>query len=247
MMPRWPQAGTFTPVLHDGVVHVWAAPLDRTPEEQAALQTMLSTDELERAGRFRFEVLARRFIAGRGILRSLIGDYVRMAPADVRFRYEVGKPSLATPASIPLHFNLAHADDLALYALTRSGPIGIDVERVLPLLDATDIAEHYFAPGEIRRLARSSDTAGSFYRCWTRKEAFVKALGEGLGYLLDRFEVTLDAGEPARLLAVDDDPGEVAAWTLHHLDPAEGFVGAVAVRAPGAKMVCQTWGTGGSR
>lgn len=228
-------------MLPPEVVHIWAASLDRTPGESERLRALLSEDELERAARFKFDMLARRFIAGRGILRSLIGAYIQMAPADLRFRYDAGKPSLATQPPAPLHFNLAHADDLAIYAVTRSSPVGIDVERVAPLPDATDIAANYFAPGEIRRLATAHDTAESFYRCWTRKEAFVKALGDGLAYDLDRFEVTLAAGDPARLLSVEDDAAEAAAWSLQHLDPAEGFVGALAVRGPLADIVCRTW------
>ena len=242
--PRWPRAGTVAPVLPAGVVHVWAASLDRAPAELDALRALLSADELERAARFKFDVLARRFIAGRGILRSLIGAYIGTAPAELRFRYDAGKPSLETQPSTPLYFNLAHADGLAVYAVTRSAAIGIDVERVAPLPDATDIAANYFAPGEIRRLSRATDTAGSFYRCWTRKEAYVKALGEGLAHPLDRFEVTMDADEPAVLLAVADDPAEAAAWALHHLDPAEGFVGAVAIRDSVTAFVCRAWEVG---
>ena len=242
--PRWPVAGTLSPDRPPGVVHIWAASLDREPVELQELRGLLSEDELERAARFKFDLLARRFIAGRGILRSLVGAYIGTSPAEVRFRYDSGKPSLATQPAVPLHFNLAHADDLAVYAVSRSSPIGIDVERVAPLPDATDIAANHFAPGEIRRLARARDTAESFYRCWTRKEAFVKALGEGLSYSLDRFEVSLAADEPARLLSVDDDPAEAEAWTLLHLDPADGFVGALAVRGPVADIACRTWATG---
>lgn len=243
MILRWPAPERDPPSLSDCVVHIWAASLDRAPAELEALRALLSEDELERARRFRFETHAHRFVAGRGILRSLIGAYVQQAPADLRFRYDAGKPSLATQPPTPLHFNLAHADGLVAYALSHASPIGIDIERVAPLPDATDIAASYFAPGEISRLASAPDTADAFYRCWTRKEAFVKALGEGLAHPLDRFEVTLDAGEPARLLAVDDDPAEAARWTLHHLDPADGFVGAVAVRGLVADIVCRTWGT----
>lgn len=244
MRPRWPQAGTVPPDLPPGIVHIWATSLDRTSGETERLRSLLSEDELERAARFKFDVLARRFIAGRGILRSLLGAYAQAEPADLQFRYESGKPSLATQPSVPLHFNLAHADELAVYAVSHSSPIGIDVECVAPMPDATDIAANYFAPGEIRRLAGAPDTAESFYRCWTRKEAFVKALGAGLAYPLDRFEVTLDAGEPARLLSLDGDPAEAAAWTLHHLDPADGFIGAVAVRGSINGIVCSTWGVG---
>ena len=244
MILRWPSARRESPSLSAGAVHVWAASLDTTPAEHDELGALLSADELERAARFKFGRLARRFVAGRGILRSLVGAYAGMAPAELRFRYDAGKPSLETQPPTPLHFNLAHADDLAVYALSRSSPIGVDVERVAPLPDATDIAANYFASGEIRRLANAHDTAESFYRCWTRKEAFVKALGDGLAYPLDRFEVTLAAGEPARLLSVDDDPAEARAWTLHHLDPAVGFVGAVAVRGSPDEIVCRTWGAG---
>lgn len=241
MMHRWARAKTFSPPLSGTAVHIWAAHLDRSQAEHVAFLRLLSASEVERASRFRQDLHARRSIAARGILRSILGGYLGRAPASLHFDYPGGKPMLATPDTEPLRFNLAHADDLALFAVTRAADIGVDVERVAPFADAMDIALHYFSPAEVEALGRAPDTAEAFYRCWTRKEAYIKALGEGLAHPLHEFDVTLQTGQAAALLRAGDDPAEAGRWTLRHLEPAIGFVGAVAIRALIDGVQCWRW------
>lgn len=206
------------------------------------MRAVLSADERERAARFRHEQHARRYVVARGILRHLLGQQLERDPASIRFGYDgAGKPSIAEPPGARLHFNLAHSDDLALYAFTTAGEIGVDVERVMPLPDARDIATNYFSPAEIRELAMAPDEAEAFFRCWTRKEAFIKAIGKGFSYPLDSFSVTLAAGKPAAVVHLADDPAAAGRWSMRHLVPAIGFVGALAVRGDIAAVDCHRW------
>lgn len=237
--PLGPEGGS--PLPSRSAVHIWAADLDRSGREHAALTATLSPDEGARAARFRHETHARRFINARGTLRTLLGRYLDRDPSGIQFRYTAGKPALADPGREPLHFNLAHADELALFAFTTAAEVGVDVERVAALPDARDIAVHYFAPDEIGQFMRAPDEAAAFFRCWTRKEAFVKATGTGLAHPLHAFTVTVSADEPAAVVAVGDDPMEAPRWFMHHLEPAPGFLGAVAVRATIQSVNCWRW------
>ena len=222
-------------------METWAAHLSRTGSEQGQLRATLSSDELERASRFSYELHANRYIAGRGILRSLISGYLGCEPAAVRFRYEGGKPAILEPSAKSLYFNLAHADDLAVYAFSTEAELGIDVERVAAMSDARDIAARYFSPAEIVEFERAPDEAEAFFRCWTRKEAFIKALGDGLAYPLDTFAVSILADDRAEVRDVGGDRAEAAKWSLRHLEPADGFVGALAARSQITSVDCLRW------
>jgi 4'-phosphopantetheinyl transferase len=243
-----------------GEIHLWAVPLDPPPEREAALRLLLAADELARADRFRFDRHRRRFAVGRGRLRELLGGYLGVAPAVLAFGYgEKGKPVLAGPPAAVgggLAFNLSNSHELALVAVAAGGEprggagadpgggaapgarpaieLGVDVEHLRPMPDALAIAERYFSPAERRVLAAvpAAQRDEAFFNCWTRKEAYLKAIGDGLSVPLDRFDVTLAPGQPARFLALDGDPGRAARWSLFHLRPAPGYVGALAV--PGA-------------
>lgn len=180
------------PVLSLGPdeVHVWRAKLDAaTPALVGAMTALLSPDETERARKFYFERDRRRFAICRGILRTLLGRYLGAAPAGIAFRYGPnGKPALslahaAGPRGVALSFNVAHSDDLALFAIAGGGEIGIDVERIRELPDWEAVAEVSFSPQELARL-RACEPAhrrDEFFRAWTRQEAVLKALGTGLG------------------------------------------------------------------
>ncbi len=164
-------------------VDVWRASLDDQPlEAMEGMTALISPDEAERARSFYFDRDRRRFVVGRGILRILLGRYLGCAPAQVAFRYGAhGKPALAN-ASVGLHFNVAHSEGLALYAFTRAGEVGVDVECMRDLPDWEQVAEAAFSPHELAQLracapARRRD---EFFRAWTRQEAVLKALGTGL-------------------------------------------------------------------
>jgi 4'-phosphopantetheinyl transferase len=241
---RWPaHRGAVEPLGE--TVHVWAAALDVAPERRASLGALLSSDERHRAGRYRTDELIARFTTGRGILREILGAYLDVPPRDMRFRYdEHGKPLLAPDAhpNAP-SFNVSHAGGLALYALARRGRLGVDVELISPFPDMLRLSGHFFSAGERRSLesVASLELADAFFSIWTRKEAYLKAHGTGLLAPLDRFEVSAGRREPAALLQVADDPGARQRWSLVHLEPADTFIGAVALEAPRADVLCRHW------
>ena len=165
-------------------------------------------------------------------MREVLATYTGQSPAHLRFDYGAsGKPSLADDLGVRPHFNLSHTVDLAALAITVDHPLGVDIERVRPLKE--DIAGRFFSPAEVAALGAlpvdARETA--FYRCWTRKEAFVKATGHGLGFPLDSFDVTLTADAPAILRIAGQSPQQVALWRLLHFDAAPGVVGAIALRS----------------
>ena len=215
-------------------VHIWRASLDQSPATVAALRQLLSRDEQARADRFHFERDRRHFTVARGYLRKLLGRYLGIAPAEVRFFYaEYGKPALACDLPQQLIFNLAHSAGLALYAFTLSGEIGIDLEHVRPEFTGDDIARRYFSATEVACLDQLSETARhlAFFNCWTRKEAFIKAKGLGLSLGLDQFDVTLNPDQPAALLCTRWDETEAARWSLREIEVGEKFAAAIALEA----------------
>jgi len=226
-------------------VHVLSASLDLPPSQRGRLWASLSPDERARAERFRFDIHRDRFIVARALLREILGALLGVAARRLAFDYSArGKPSLARPfAAEDLRFNLSHADGLALYAIARGREVGVDVERVRPLPDAEHIAARFFSPREqaaLRSLPAVERAAG-FFACWTRKEAFLKATGDGLARRLDAFDVSVVPGLPARLERVEGDPREAGRWSLAEVRPAPGYVGAVAVAADRTCLPCREW------
>ena len=228
--------------LADDEVHVWRASLDQPADRLEEVWRSLSADERERADRFHLERDGWRFAVGRGALRSILGLYLALDPGQVQFCYgSRGKPDLARGLGDDhLTFNLAHAGSIALYALTRSRAIGIDVEQVWPLLDADQMAARFFSACEnaTYRVLPAEQKPLAFYLCWTRKEAYIKALGEGLAQPLESFDVSLAPREPARLLRVAWDPDEASRWSLISLTPLPGFVAALAVQGQDWRVAC---------
>ena len=236
----WPPVAT-PPSLTAWAVHVWAWPLDLPPERSAALIATLSPDERERARKFGTEQLRLRFIAGRGGMRVLLAKYLQVAPGRLEFSYTSrGKPALAGAETERLHFNLAHSHELALLAVTRVAAVGVDVEKVRPFADATGIAERFFAAGEIAAFKTlppgARDTA--FFQLWTRKEAWLKATGDGIAESLSKIEVAFLPDEPPGVRAIAGDPAAGKAWSICPLSPAEGFVGALAIPARDVRSSC---------
>lgn len=237
----WPD-GPLRPALAPGEVHLWLADLADAAGIAARLAATLSADEGERAARFRHARDRDRFRAVRGILRALLARYLGRPAAGLRFTYSAyGKPELAD--GLDLRFNLAHAGERAIYAVTLGRPVGVDIEPARPELATPAIAAQFFAASENEALARLGPQlwAGGFFRCWTRKEAYVKAQGLGLSLPLDRFAVTLAPGEPAALLATYDDPAEAGRWTLYDPGLAPPYVGALAVAGPIAAIRRWRW------
>jgi 4'-phosphopantetheinyl transferase len=232
-----------TPSLQPEVVHVWRAELEPPPHLLDRLRATLSEDERARAARFRFPAHQVRYAAGRGILRALLGRYLGIAPAAVRFGYtRHGKPFLERAPGMPdVRFNLSNAEARALVAFAVGRDVGVDLEDLKPMPDAVSIATRFFsAPeNEVFRTLGSDVRELAFFTCWTRKEAYIKAVGEGLSMPLDRFDVTFAPGEPARLVCTRPDPADAARWKLVEVDPGPGHVGAL--MAEGADWEMQTF------
>lgn len=233
MSPRFP-------ALARGVVAIWSVWIGGIPDEQTA-RAVLSDDELARASRFVDDVHRNRYVAGRLTLRELLGRYLNLPPSDVCFRYsDYGKPDVPGET---LRFNVAHSDDVAVIGLTDQDRLGVDVERVRELGDIDGVARSVFSERELdvfQALHGSSKIQG-FFNCWTRKEAFLKAVGEGVSHPLDVFDVTLRPGDQARLLQVKGSTARAAMWSLFDASPMAGWVGAVAVERPEAEMQHAGW------
>ena len=211
-------------------VDIWWLRLDGGAAVAAKYEPLLSPDELERARRFRFDALRTEFIIGHGALRLILADYASAPPDRLEFTRGIhDKPAMKDAA---FHFNMSHSGSLLVCAVTAACELGVDVERIRPMPDAEAIANRFFSPAEAARLMSlpESKRDAAFFRCWTRKESFLKATGDGLTRSLSSFEVTFAPAEPARFARIDgDDP---ALWTLHGFEPAEGYTAALAMPGP---------------
>jgi 4'-phosphopantetheinyl transferase len=212
-------------------VHVWFVELALDPASAETCSGILSADERERASRFRFERTESAFTLSRGILRALLGRYLAIEPDRVRFAYEArGKPRLAFPES-SLQFNLAHSGEFAAYAFASGCAVGVDIEKVRTVPEQESIVRRFFAHEECEEWLdlEAAQRDGAFYLCWTRKEAYIKALGGGLSIPLDSFRVSLRPGAPASPIHATGDPAAASGWSLYSLSPADGYIASLAV------------------
>lgn len=230
--------------LDPHVVHVWSLRLDLSRAAHERLASVLSAEEASRAERFVVPADRRRYLAAHGLLRVILSGYLGVRPEDVAFTMRPGgKPQVTNPNS--LRFNLSHSGALGLVAVSADGEVGVDIEEVREVGDIEGLAETCFSPVERAALSAvpASQRQWAFFSGWTRKEAFLKALGEGLSRPLESFDVTLTPGEPARLLRVQGAPGEPMRYTLRALQPAAGYVGALAVDGHVRTMTWRPWQT----
>jgi 4'-phosphopantetheinyl transferase len=221
--------------LREDSLHVWRIDVRRPLEDSSRV---LAPDETERAARFRFDRDRDAFVCTRVALRTLIGSYLGVRPEDVQLSYaDKGKPEIPG-----LSFNVSHAGDVAAAAFARSGRVGVDVELMRGDVELAALARRFFTAAENEVLARLTGDAfvAGFYSCWTRKEAFVKALGEGLSFDLGGVEVAVHP-EPARILLVDGDASAGERWSLVSLEPGPGYAGAVATDRPFADVTVLEW------
>ncbi|MCP5095774.1 MAG: 4'-phosphopantetheinyl transferase superfamily protein [Chloroflexi bacterium] len=233
--------------LFPDMVHAWAISLDRTAEMRDNLWPLLAADEQKRALRFYFDQHRFHFIVARGLLRTILANYLHTAPQTIQFIYgEHGKPEL-TPSfkenGNQLEFNLSHSKGMALIGVSWNRPLGIDIESVRPLDDGKDIARRFFSKWEYEQFTAVplSQQPKAFFNCWTRKEAYIKAIGDGLFCPLDSFDVTLTPGTAAKLLRVHGSTKKAALWQLNHLEPRHGFVGAIIAANPKWQLSYFRW------
>ena len=239
--PRFSGASLAGLELEAGTIDLWCADLHQSADVVARLETCLSPDEVERADRFKFAKHRRRHVVSRGVLRCVLGGYAGRRAPDLRFGYEEkGKPFLVELDDPPI-FNLSHSDELVLIGVTQQQELGVDVELRRAMPDALSIAQHFFSANEIKDLESVAETEipTGFFNCWTRKEAYIKAVGDGLSAPLDRFDVTLIPGQDAVMRSLEGDPQKAADWSLHHFEPVSGYVGALAIQ--GQNWTLRSW------
>jgi 4'-phosphopantetheinyl transferase len=227
--------------LDERDVGVWVVNVDVTAEAQRRCDALLSQDERARAQRFLFDRDRRRFAVARGALRVLLGYCLHVPGDEIRFGYSpTGKPQLTGVGDGQgVHFNVSHSGDLALIALCAREEPGVDVELVRELRDMERIVRRFFCPEEVEQWLELPDDlrTRAFFDCWTRKEAYVKALGAGLQLSLDAFQVFFRPGETPGI-NVRDDGGE-RPWSIFDVSPSERYAGALAIR--GGEWQVHSW------
>jgi 4'-phosphopantetheinyl transferase len=220
----------MTNIPRDGYVHLLHSSLAASDQQLQSLRELLNEKEQARADRIRIERPRRQFIVARAMLRCLLGRYIDQPAKDVHLTFgQRGKPSLA---DTQLHFNLSHSHERVIYAFTQHNEIGVDIEQLRDKVRYEDLAKRYFSPGEVQSLMALPDHERhrGFFRCWTRKEAIIKAKGTGLSLPLNQFEVAFAPGQVPALLRTDWDPTEAAQWWLYNLNLDDHYAGALAVR-----------------
>jgi 4'-phosphopantetheinyl transferase len=231
--------------LGGGDVDVWEASLRQPADWIEGFRQTLSGDELRRADAFHFQRHREAFIVGRGLLRSLLGGYLGVPPQELLFSYtEFGKPSLSESSRAgSLRFNFSSSHEMALCAFTLNREVGVDIEHRRAEVECEQLAERFFSAPEnesLQKLPRQLRPR-AFFDCWTRKEAFIKAVGEGLSFPLDQFDVSLAPGETAALLTVRGDAGEAARWSVVDLPAPPGYAAALAVEGHGWHLRRWRW------
>jgi 4'-phosphopantetheinyl transferase len=227
------QIEAYLPLPEDEV-HLWRIDLEAIGADESRWQQLLSSDELARASRFHFSRDGQRFVASRALLRTILASYLSTDAKGLKFSYsKKEKPSLG-PAHLDsgVTFNVSHSGGIALLAFARRREVGVDIEQVRRDSDLETIARRFFSKHEQEQLAAlpGEEKVDAFFRCWTRKEAYIKAIGDGLSLPLSQFDVSLRAGETSALLATRPDGSEAGRWLLEEVQGGPGYMAALCVR-----------------
>jgi 4'-phosphopantetheinyl transferase len=238
---QWRQAAPGK-LINSNEVHVWRVLLDVTTAEFESLLGFLSGNELVRAARFHFERDQKRFIVARGILRKILGCYLNKHPGKICFEYSShGKPMLArNPNDDSICFNLSHSGSLALYAVTLRKKIGIDIESIRDDVSVGQVAQQFFSQNEISSLEKIdiNKRSGLFFQYWTRKEAFLKARGEGISFPMEQCDVSLISGGVLSPVTVQDNNREISSLYIQDLFPGNGYAAAIAIEDSDCNISC---------
>lgn len=232
-------------LIETGQVHVWRVDLANLGQNLSRSEKLLSEDESIKAKKFYLNADRIKYICTRAAVREILGEYLGVEPDSLIFSYSHhGKPYLAD-LSIGKNFtfNISHAGNLSLLAVTKDRRIGVDLEPLRKEDAIEPIARRFFTPEEARRLLAMPEALRpeAFFTCWTRKEAFIKAQGEGLSIPLNQFKVTFTKDEIPRLILADDVPGGSDQWSIFHLEAGEGYVGALVVEGIDLDVVGWDW------
>ncbi len=243
-VPPW-RTPPETLALECDEVHAWRATLDQSPSQIQSLLLNLATDEQTRAERFHFARDRARFIVARGVLRAILGRYLNREPACLSFCYgSHGKPALTGQSDrSAIRFNVSHSHGVALYTVTRGREVGIDIERIRFDLAVAEIANRFFSRREIAMLRAlpAASRHQAFFRCWTRKEAYIKARGEGLSIPLDQIDTLPVPEEPSAVFGTEQPPPQTSRWSIQDLFPLPGYAAALAVEGHGWHLTGWQW------
>jgi 4'-phosphopantetheinyl transferase len=217
--------------IKSGELHVWRANLNDVQAHRETLQSVLSLEEVERAERFIFSRDRDQFIISHAFCRNVLSRYLGINPERLSFaRNSFGKPALLDETdNLNLQFNLTHSGRFAIVAVAKDLRVGVDVECIRKDFPGLEVARRFFSPVEVQVLISlpEKQLSEAFFRGWTRKEAFIKAVGAGLSIPLDEFAVSVQPLGPGEILNFRTAPGEAACWSVAQVDPAPGYSGAV--------------------
>lgn len=247
---RYTETPYFDPIvdLHslESQVDVWKAEISLQLEDIDWLYERLSNEERKRSDKYYFIQDRHRYILGHAMLRIILGYYLSVPPEQLAFgSNKFGKPYLSMSyfENEKVNFNISHAGDIVAIAITRMGEVGIDVERIREFNNSDQFVKRIFAKSEISdfQSLKRSDKNEAFFNCWTRKEAFIKALGTGLSFPLDRFSTTIKPCQKACLLQIDDPSIKVSDWSMIVFKPRHGYAGALVVKAQNPIVAYPSW------
>jgi 4'-phosphopantetheinyl transferase len=218
-------------------IHVYKAFSETSENKLNYFLDLLDTDEKNKADRFKFAKHRNNFISFRAYLRIILSEYLNTHPAKITFSYaDKGKPFISDSE---IKFNISHSDNFAVYAVTSQIEIGIDTEKIKELPDALSIAKNYFSEMEVKQFSEVNENnyKQAFYNCWTRKEAFIKAIGEGLSFPLADFSVSFMPGEAPEMKWIKDKPEESLLWTIINIDLEKEFISSLAIRSNQIRLI----------
>ncbi len=227
---------TIFPLLSANSIHIWKTDLNQNEQVIAEYRQYLSQDEQARADRFLFDKHRNRYTVARGVLRKLLARYLNLRPNEIEFNYtQHGKPQIAYS---DLKFNVSHSHEVAVYVFNLHHEVGVDCEQLNHKHAEQDLAQRFFAKNEYQRLIQLPESQRhlAFFNLWTRKEAFIKAIGLGLSYPLNKFEVSFYPDEEPAILAIHDDPAAVSKWSVAAFKPTDDYVAAVVVEGAIGKI-----------
>ncbi len=217
--------------LRKKTIHVWYCHFKNNKNQLKQYAALLSSDEIDRSRKFKFEKDQETYVITRAVLRILLGKYLKQAPEEINFDYTKYKKPFLTPTN-NLKFNVSHSGNMAAFAFYSNREIGVDIEKIKDDFDVLELAQNFFSKKEIEVLEKlpKSELARAFYRCWTRKESFIKAEGSGLSFPLDKFTVSIESDTSAEIVETNFSSEAYKQWSLFSFIPQENYLAAVAVK-----------------